>query len=88
MITFEGKERPEIDEPGLIVWTLFERPQDYPDKWVVRPSLVRSGRGIQPYDWVVLADTEVELFASNLFTDLHFLVRQTLDDPVIEGVWI
>ena len=86
MIRYEG-ERPDFDAKGLIIWTLYRNPLDYPGKWVVRPHRV-AGSSIEALAWCLISDTQEELNGVWPLAQLCWMPRTFTDDPVIEGVWI
>lgn len=70
---------------GLIIWTLYERPLDYPNGYVVRRS-VSSAAGIVN-DLVAQYAPTLELAMRLAPPGLFWMPRQPGDDPCILGTW-
>ena len=69
----------------LTVWTIYERPADYPQGFVVRPFEITSF-GPQPGSARYASDLEA---ARRLVPPgLYCLPRQAGDDPVVVESWI
>ena len=73
------------DDGDLLVWTIYERPSDYPECYVVRPHAIRNG----PYalDFVLTAPT-LKALRAMLPVGLTRLSRDESDDPVIVESWV
>lgn len=71
----------------LVCWTVYDRPRDIPDSFVVRRSFVGAeGQvGIEP---VALAFPDLEAARSCISPAAYNVGRQTEDDPAIAEVWI
>lgn len=69
----------------LSMWTLYEKPLDYPDQFVARRWL--AGATVVPTEDVLLADNLATLRAK-LPQGLHCLPAQPGDDPRIIETWI
>jgi hypothetical protein len=71
------------------MFTVYERPRDYPDKFVVRRWWIGKdpGRPIPDPDWFYLADTLDEVRA-HVPRHCVRLERDPNDDPKIVEVWI
>lgn len=65
----------------LFIWTIYNRPLDYPDKIVARKFIIRP-RGAVASDEMFVADSITEVRAL-LPRGLVSLGRQDTDDPVI-----
>jgi hypothetical protein len=70
----------------LSIITLYEKPSDYPEKYVARLWLVRKGI-VQSTDIIMLADTLDEL-KQRIPAYMQFMNRETNDDPKILGVYL
>jgi hypothetical protein len=69
----------------LQIWTVYDHPSDYPDKYVARLHVVsKSGTG--PTTEMFVADTLEELRVL-LPPGLYCLPRYAADDPVIVETW-
>jgi len=72
------------------MWTVYDRPADYPDKFVARRFDVGSdGRGPTPSDSVIVAP-DLEMLRYILAFQLHLvcLTRSPEDDPNIVETWL
>jgi hypothetical protein len=69
-------------------YVLYEKPKDYPTKYVVRKWIIESGKDIKAVGVEGTFATE-DLARDHMDQhDLAFLYRCPEDDPVILGVWI
>lgn len=68
----------------LLVWTIYEKPKDFPGVFVARPYSSRAGA---PCDFVMVAAT-LEAVRDLLPPGLCRMPRQPGDDPVIVETWI
>ena len=66
--------------------TIYEKPDDYPKKYVARMFLVSRGN-VKPINYIALADTLEELKAK-MPVNMTFMDRQENDDPKIVGVYL
>jgi hypothetical protein len=77
------------NEPLLVTFTIYERPKDYPDKFVVRRWAIIHGQP-QPQPegkaWAV-ADS-LEMVRGSLPPGLVRTERHPEDDPVIVETWV
>jgi hypothetical protein len=74
-----------IQSGDLLVWTVYERPTDYPDHYIARPFATRGGeRPLQ----VHLQAPSVEELRDKLPHGLVRLERMEGDDPVIVETWL
>jgi hypothetical protein len=71
-----------MPEP-LVMWTVYERPTDYPNEWVARRFL-----GEEPTAELERADTLEELQERLSAKGLVWMDRHANDDPKIVGVWL
>lgn len=71
---------------ALPVWTIFDRPKDYPHGCIARRSEGRKGE-IVVTDEVVVGSLE-EIRALFERAGLYKLVRDASDDPKIVETWI
>jgi hypothetical protein len=77
-----------MERNGLEMWVVYERPKDFPDKYVARKWLIDRG-GITPTKLGFVRDSLEELrdyLVSNV-PGLHRMDRQPGDDPCIVEVW-
>jgi hypothetical protein len=71
----------------LVNWVIYERPSDYPDKFVVRRWELRGTEEIVPDQECRLADSLEE--ARGLIPDgLYCVGRFAQDDPCIVECWL
>lgn len=75
--------------PHLSLWVIYERPCDYPTRYVVREWRV-SDRGAVPQRGIGLCDTldEARRILAIGAPGRHRLDRHPDDDPVIVEVWV
>lgn len=71
---------------AMSIWTIYERPHDYPDQCVARRCEVSAG-GVRMTNDMFVADTVDEL-RMLLPPGLFCLSRDPKDDPVIVEVWL
>lgn len=79
----------EQQADDLVMWTVTDHPSDYPNCYVARKTLVRSGVAdpIMTNDIVLSPDLEgLERMLAN--QGMVKLMRAPEDDPVIVGVWL
>lgn len=72
----------------LAMWTVYDHPTDYPDKFVARLFEVdRNGARVTPS--ILVAD-DIETIRDILQFELHLvkLMRSPEDDPVIVETWL
>lgn len=77
------------NEPLLITFTIYEKPKDYPDKFVVRRWGVVHGRSMpvpDPKAWAVT--DSLEMARKSLPRGLYRTARHPQDDPVIVETWV
>jgi hypothetical protein len=67
---------------GLFIWTIYDHPSDFPDKFVAR-----CFHYDKPTEAFLLADTLDEI-RRLIPQGLYRLDRQPNDDPVIVETWI
>jgi hypothetical protein len=77
----------------LPMWTIYKRPRDFPESFVVRRSVLFCGN--HPQAGEVVADEQPTAVASTLEdvrarlpAGLHCLPRYAEDDPCILEVWL
>ncbi len=75
-------EHPE----DLSMWTIYEKPLDYPDHFVVRKHIVRGGETF-PTHTVVITET-LEAARKAVPPGLHNLGRQPEDEAQIVETWV
>ena len=71
---------------GLQIWTIYDHPSDYPDRWVVRWMLVTKGELIKSKMAQLYATLEEA--RAGLPPGLICIGRNADDDPVIKEVWL
>jgi hypothetical protein len=71
---------------ALSMWTVYERPRDYPDQCVARRCEI-GPEGVKMTNDMFVADTVDELRAL-LPSGLFCMPRHATDDPVIVEVWL
>jgi hypothetical protein len=70
----------------LSLITLYDKPSDYPEKYVARLWIVRKGI-VQSTNIIMIADTLDEL-KKRIPSYMQYLDRETNDDPKIVGVYL
>lgn len=72
----------------LAMWTVYDHPRDYPDKFVARRFDVDAD-GPRPSASIIITET-LEMLREILAKDLHLtpLDRNEGDDPVIVETWL
>jgi hypothetical protein len=73
----------DLSEIELPLWTVYDRPRDFPDKVVVR---LFEGKIAKPTNVALAFDTMAQ--ARDVFRRWHFLTRSPGDDPKIVGTFI
>lgn len=71
----------------LSIWTVYERPLDYPDCYVARRHQIEAGYSVATPE-AILSDTLEPLRGRMLEMGLTCLPRQEGDDPHIVESWI
>lgn len=71
----------------LSIWTVTERPRDYPDKFVARRWLV-DRQGEHPTSDILLSDDIEWIRAWLRERGFVCIPRQEADDPVIVESWL
>lgn len=71
----------------FIVWTIYEHPKDYPDRFVARLFTVTPEAGAQPTKYHLLADS-LEEIRNLLPPGLVRIERDLADEPQIVERWI
>ncbi len=71
----------------LAVWTVYDHPSDYPDRYVAR-CFERDADGVRPTGNVLLS-TSLDMIRSSLRNvGLTRMARQPDDDPNIIETWM
>lgn len=78
---------PAIPYPTMSMWTIYNRPKDYPKDFVARRSVILHAGVIGPTDDMFTAKTLDEIRAL-LPRGLYRLDRQPGDDAKIVEVWL
>jgi hypothetical protein len=82
-----GRGIPGPDDMRLQLWTIYDRPSDYPSNFVARLSLVGAG-GAQPTGRL-LVSTDLDALRRQMMTwGLHCITRFAEDEPHIVEVWL
>lgn len=85
LATHRTAEEMTETEP-LRLWTIYDHPSDFPDRFIARLSLV-SRAGIVATRQTISA-TSLEELRSKLPPGLYRINRDPGDDPVIVEVWL
>jgi hypothetical protein len=74
---------------SLAMWTVYDHPKDYPDKYVARRFDVLPTGEAWPSDSIMITDT-LEHMREIMVTQLHLvcLTRNEDDDPKIVETWL
>ena len=72
----------------LRIWTVYERPKDYPDSYVARLFEVDAD-GSRPTESIIICE-RLEQLQDMLEFEMHLtkLMRHPEDDPVIVETWL
>ena len=73
--------------PTLSLWTVYDRPADYPDDVVARRFEISAGEPVATSD-VLLAPSLTTLRRKLMTRGLVGLMRTGGDDPAIVEVWV
>lgn len=71
----------------LSVWTVYDRPSDYPDSFVARRHVVRAG-GITVATLDAVFSTSLDGVRAKLPPGLYRMPRHADDEPHIVESWI
>lgn len=74
---------------GLVMWTIYDHPADFPDHFVVRPHLINRRDGPVAACCGCLCDSLEQ--AREVASDdgwRHQIPRSPEDDPVIVETWL
>lgn len=82
-----GGRPPVIPYPTMSLWTIYNRPKDYPKDFVARRSLILRAGVIGVTDDMFTAKTLDEIRAL-LPRGLYRIERQPRDDAKIVEVWL
>lgn len=79
---------PTADE--LFTLTLYAKPSDYPEHYVLRAWYTSAARGLQPAGASLLFPNarDAERFVAWAFPQLVFMGRAMDDEPQIVGCWL
>lgn len=77
----------------LAMYTLYEKPQDYPNDYIVRKWEICAGQDPKPCQIVSKFESEDRqsaiAYVNRLFQDHKVLLpRSDTDDPIVVGTWI
>ena len=81
---FQRHDRPDV----LQMWTVYERPRDFPNEFVVREWHVVAGKVISRQAAGALTAPTLEQARKLVPQDCVCMPRQEGDDPVIVETWI
>lgn len=72
----------------LSMWTVYDHPLDYPEKYVARQFIVAAS-GPRPTASIIIAD-DLETLRETLCFEMHLacLTRSPEDDPKIVETWL
>lgn len=79
-------ERPRVSAGDLVLWTVYDRPADYPSSAVARRWIVDAA-GLSYTDAIVVAPT-VDLVRALIPAGMVAIPRHEKDDPVIVETWL
>jgi hypothetical protein len=71
----------------LSIWTVYRRPDDFPEHFVARRHEVKVGGKLVVTDEILIADT-LDGVRAQLPPGLHRIVRQPDDKPSIVETWL
>jgi hypothetical protein len=71
---------------GLVFWTIYENPSDYPNKYVVRECTVLGGTIVHSPEAKVC--DSLDAARQQVPPWLVNIGRQPLDEPQIKEVWV
>jgi hypothetical protein len=71
------------------MWTVYERPLDYPQGYAARQWLA-TAQGEEPTDAIIYAETfeQIEAFFIMTYPHMIFMTRSDGDPPQIVGTWL
>jgi hypothetical protein len=78
----------EMEEEALNIYTVYQHPSDYPDKWVVRRWRTLKGENIPDPEPLLVVDTHSEVRLVMTGLGLVCLTRFPDDDPCIAETWL
>lgn len=82
---------PPIPE-GLVMWTVYDHPEDYPNEFLARMWVVPTGPGVdhEPiFTGQIMASTDLHLIRRWMqHQGLACITRNPDDDPVILETWL
>jgi len=72
----------------LRIWTVYDHPLDYPDKYVAR-LFETDANGSRPTESIIIAD-DLDMLRNTLCFEMHLtcLTRNPEDDAKIVEVWL
>lgn len=76
----------EGDQQLLSIWTLYERPRDYPEGYIARRFEVRPGSSVATDD--IRTAPTLDALRKALPKGLYCIQRNPEDDPVIVETWL
>jgi hypothetical protein len=81
------EQRPIPDDVAMALWTIYERPTDYPSGYVLRANFAMKNGHSQPdiYAWYA---TSADALREILPPGKICIGRNDRDDPVILEVWV
>ena len=78
---------PTLDRATLALWTVYDRPKDYPSNFVARLSLVGTD-GVQLTEHLLVSTDLAAIRAELMARGLSCLTRHPDDEPHIVEVWL
>ena len=77
-----------MSEDGLAMWTIYDRPFDFPNMYVARKFVIGRGARPQATDHTIVGDDLEPIRAGFRRAGLTCLPRADADDPKIIEVWL
>lgn len=69
-------------------YTIYNKPRDFPNKFVVRGWSIQAGTVIHDKEVTAITDTLIEARAAVPMRQDFRIVRDFVDDPVIVESWV
>lgn len=79
---------PGPDKANLQIWTVYDRPSDYPSNFVARLSLVGPGGSTKMTEHLLVSTDLAALRGQLRRWGLHCIPRYPEDQPHIVEVWL
>jgi hypothetical protein len=75
-----------MESSPLTIWTIYDRPTDYPDSYVVRPWILSSGSE-HPIPGAAVAAPDLDAARDLVPAGSFRMERNPDDDPCIVETW-